>query len=123
MLRFVVGLSAMVVLLTGCGIGGVWLEPSNRPSRTEYPYGARWVKDGMTRESRLADWMACGGGHDLQAGFRDPINNEPWAQYESQRVPFIQAQTACMQSKGYEFKFHSRPGLPDQCDARTCLYP
>lgn len=122
MLRVVAAVSVAAVFLTACGIGGVWLEPSNRPRSLEYPYGARWVKEGMTRESRLADWVACGGGRDLQTGFRSSSSNESWADYELQRVPFIRRQTECMQSKGYEFKFHSRPGLPDQCDAR-CLYP
>ncbi len=122
MLRVVAAVSVAAVFLTACGIGGVWLEPSNRPRSLEYPYGARWVKEGMTRESRLADWVACGGGRDLQTGFRSSSSNESWADYELQRVPFIRRQTECMQSKGYEFKLHSRPGLPDQCDAR-CLYP
>jgi hypothetical protein len=56
------GACASMMLLSGCGIGGVWLEPSNQPLSPFYPYGARWVKEGMTRESRLADWVACGGG-------------------------------------------------------------
>ena len=67
MRRLAIGACASVVLLTGCaavvvtGIGGLVHGVNTLPG-PHYPYGARWVKEGMTRESRLADWVACGGG-------------------------------------------------------------
>ena len=125
MLRFIgplILIVPMVFMATGCGTQIAVTGEARERLVNPLPYGARWVKEGMTRESRLADWVACGGGRDLQTGFRSSSSNESWADYELQRVPFIRRQTECMQSKGYEFKFHSRPGLPDQCDAR-CLYP
>lgn len=73
------------LLLSGCGIGGIWLEPSNRPLGPSYPYGARWVKEGMTRESRKADWVACGGGVDLGDGFRKWIQPEAWESFWPQK--------------------------------------
>jgi hypothetical protein len=111
------------LLLNGCGIGGIWMDPSNRPLDPSYPYGARWVKEGMTRESRKADWVTCGGGADLQEGFRKWIQPEPWTSYWNEHEGHSRLLTACIREKGYTFKSHARPGLPDECDARTCMYP
>ena len=123
-MRYVVVMSfALTLHLTGCGIGGVWLEPSNAPRGPSYPYGARWVKEGMTRESRLADWVACGGGVNLNNGFRTNIHGELMRQYLDDMENHSKKLSSCIQAKGYTFKYYSRPGLPDECDARTCLYP
>lgn len=124
MRRIVLVMCAFAVLLTGCGIGGVWLEPSNRPLRPSYPYGARWVKDGMTRESRKADWVACGGTTDLSHGFRDWISSRESRQDYFAGLDRHSSQLwTCMQSKGYGYRNPSLPGLPDECNAQTCLYP
>ncbi len=124
MCRFAYGMMFSVLLLTGCmGIGGIWLDPGNAPLSQDFPLGARWVKDGMTRESRLADWVACGGGVNMGDGFRDWISSresrksyfDGWDRHMSQI-------STCMQSKGYSFRNPATPGTPDQCDAR-CIYP
>lgn len=71
MFRSIMKVLVLTLHLMGCaGIGGIWLDPSNAPLSPSYPYGARWVKEEMTRESRRADWMACGGGADFRYGFR-----------------------------------------------------
>ena len=118
------------LLLNGCGIGGIWMDPSNRPLDPSYPYGARWVKEGMTRDSRKEDWVACGGGADLQAGFRDWIKPEAWAVYWPQLEAHRRQLWECMNSKdyeyligGYEFEYPTVSGKPVRCDARTCMYP
>lgn len=86
------------------------------------PYGARWVKEGMTRESRKIDWIVCGGaenlreGYELQYGmfhkeFFDGLNslrNQLWT---------------CMETKGYVYRNPSRPGLEDECNTGVCMYP
>lgn len=84
------------------------------------PYGVHWIKDGMTKESRKADSIACGAGKNYtvyvdftdeqiratkQPGDPNDINaylrlRELWAQ--------------CMRSKGYVHIAY--------CDDR-CLYP
>lgn len=51
--------------LTACGIGPHQMNGVSGRERTEYlnsikPYGAHWIKDGMTRESRRIDLIACG---------------------------------------------------------------
>lgn len=116
--------------LGGCGIGGVWLDPGNAPSRPGYPYGAHWVKDGMTRQSRLDDLHACGIGRSVhfggfsQASIRaetqpgDTVSVSP-TNKEMIRNPQAELRLgrklmACMQAKGYIWF--------DSCDAR-CLYP
>ena len=121
---------AMTLHLTGCGIGGVWLEPSNAPREPAYPYGARWVKEGMTRESRKADWIACGGGPDLQDGFRKLVQPETWEFFWPQKEAHRKNLWECMNSKnyeyfirGHEFEYPKLTGKASSCDARTCLYP
>lgn len=123
MRRFIFGAFASLMLLSGCGIGGVWLEPSNRPLSPSYPYGARWVKEGMTRESRLADWVACGGGVNLSNGFRTNIHGELMRQYLDDMENHSKKLSSCIQAKGYTFKYFPRPGLPDECTPQTCLHP
>lgn len=56
------------IALSGCGIGGYWMtgDPFYKPDIK--PYIAYWHKEGMTEESRLHDWVACGGHPD--GGFR-----------------------------------------------------
>jgi hypothetical protein len=111
------------LLLNGCGIGGIWMDPSNRPLDPSYPYGARWVKEGMTRESRKADWVTCGGGVDLSNGFRQWITTEPWSTFNAERERHEDMLNACIQSKGYDYKNPALRDVPDECDARTCMYP
>lgn len=120
--RYVMMIS--VLLLTGCmGIGGIWLDPGNAPLAQDYPFGARWVKEGMTRESRKADWEACGGGADLRDGFRKWMDPESWESFWSSKQLYVKQLSTCMQSKGYDYRNPQRPGKPDECDAGGCLYP
>ena len=117
------GVCASVILISGCGIGGVWLEPSSRPLSPSYPYGARWVKEGMTRESRLTDWVACGGGVNLSNGFRTNIHGELMRQYLDDMENHSKKLSSCIQAKGYTFKYFQRPSVPDECTVQICLYP
>lgn len=113
-----------VLLLTGCmGIGGIWLDPGNAPLAQDYPIGARWVKEGMTRESRKADWVACGGGANMGDGFRHWMDPETRKNYFDGLDRHERQLTTCMQSKGYDYRNPQKPGKPDECDAGGCLYP
>ena len=93
------------------------------------PYGAHWVKEGMTRESRLQDYESCGGNKWLNSGFPDAvIRAETWStdlvsthSYNKDLLNNPQAEARlgkkrmiCMQEKGYVWQ--------ESCDAR-CLYP
>ncbi len=130
MRRFGYGMMVSGLMLTGCmGIGGIWLDPGNAPLAQHYPFGARWVKEGMTRESRLADWVGCGGGSNLQDGFREPNLSEPYSSYWPMHENHRYDLWACMRSKGYEYfnkgfeyEYPKLDGKSERCDAR-CLYP
>lgn len=78
------------------------------------PYGAHWVKEGMTRESRREDFMACGGAQDLREGY--PIKPEETIQqfFAGRREHINHVLLPCMQTKGYVYQH--------QCDER-CLHP
>jgi hypothetical protein len=93
------------------------------------PYGAHWVKDGMTRESRLQDYESCGGNKWLNSGFPDvviraetlPTDLVSTHSYNKDLIdnPLAEARLGkkrmiCMQEKGYVWL--------ESCDAR-CLYP
>lgn len=97
----------MMIFLSGC------LERIGKIDRNIKPYGAHWIKGGMTRESRSADWLQCGGGVDLREGYEvksDQSNKEFFDGFIAHTYQVLN----CMKSKGYTYL--------DQCDAR-CLNP
>lgn len=121
---FLGAIASLLLSLAGCGtqvLSGAAAERLRNP----VPYGARWVKEGMTRESRKADWVACGGGGDLQNGFRklDYASSETLESYLPKLDSHTGKLTDCIKSKGYEFKYYARPGKADECNAAICLYP
>ena len=109
-------------LLCACNTQVITGEAAER-LRHPYPYGARWFKEGMTRESRLADWVACGGGVNLSNGFRDWITPEPWEKFNAAREQHLEELRACIKAKGYKYKNPQRPDIPDECTPQICLYP
>lgn len=109
-------------LLSACNTQVITGEAAER-LRHPYPYGARWFKEGMTRESRLADWVACGGGVNLSNGFRDWITPEPWEKFNAAREQHLEELRACIKAKGYKYKNPQRPDIPDECTPQICLHP
>jgi hypothetical protein len=123
MARYFIGTLILVLLLVGCrtqiAISGN--EREEVLGRIK-PYGARWVKDGMTRESRQADWVACGGAADLKSGFRKWVQPEPWKEFFDALERHENQLWTCMKNKGYSYRNPQLPGKSDECDA-SCLYP
>lgn len=87
------------------------------------PYGAHWIKDGMTRESRRNDSWTCGAANTVIAADSVVFSKEQIAaaKLPSDKDEFFGSNERltkqwgiCMKSKGYTYL--------DQCDAR-CLYP
>lgn len=117
------GYGIIVLILVGCNtqiaVTGAARERLVHPT----PLGARWVKEGMTRESRKADWVACGGGANMGDGFRHWMDPETRKNYFDGLDRHERQLTTCMQSKGYDYRNPQKPGKPDECDAGGCLYP
>ena len=86
------------------------------------PYGAHWIKEGMTRESRRNDSWSCGAANTIHAAdyvvfsdvqkksARTPTDKDDFGPDERLTVQW----NTCMKSKGYVYL--------DQCDSR-CLHP
>ena len=100
-----------------------------RQERVDFPFGARWVKKSMTRDSRRADWIACGGDEDLKDGFRAKNEVESFELFESQLAAHNKQLWMCMNVRGYQyfndgyaFGNPKLPGNDKRCDTH-CLYP
>lgn len=123
----------VVILFTGCTIGNGHICGPQTPTaycnkeayeKLMHPksYGAHWIKEGMTTESRRNDSWRCGAANTIHAADYVVFSD---AQKNSARIPTdkddygpderltVQWNT-CMKSKGYVYL--------DQCDAR-CLHP
>jgi hypothetical protein len=112
----------LCVLLLPLLVSGCLLESVGRIDRNIKPYGAHWVKEGMTRELRREDSWACGAANTVIAADGVIFSAEKRA---AARLPSDQNDygpdgrltkkwIGCMQSKGYVYL--------ENCDAR-CLYP
>lgn len=114
------GVIASLVLLTGCGIGGVWLDPSNAPSRPSPPFLSHWIKEDMTRESRRNDSWECGAAPTAYAADHVVFSQEQYDGMKSEversemRQRLSRQWVMCIRSKSYVYL--------ENCDAR-CLYP
>ena len=111
----------LIVLFLPAVLSGCLLESVGRIDRNIKPYGAHWVKEGMTRESRRQDSWACGAVRTEIAAngpifSDDDITLEKIAIDKNDYGPrgrLFDKWGRCMQSKGYTYL--------EQCDAR-CLH-
>lgn len=123
----------MVAALSGCyiGPGGICgpqtpiyycQSKADQEKMRPKPYGAHWVKEGMTRESRRDDSWGCGAARTEHAATKPVF---PEDQLKAAKLPtdlndiladsrLTKSWANCMQSKGYVYI--------DFCDER-CLYP
>ena len=103
-------------MLTACG----WnMNGVSGKERTEYlasikPYGAHWIKEGMTREMLQYDFKECGGDSvSLKAGYvRQP--GQTTANYFEGLNQHTLIVHACMKNKGYMYR--------EKCDS-LCVTP
>lgn len=98
----------ILFLLSGCLLESV--GPINRNIK---PYGAHWIKEGMTIESRLSDFTQCGGFGNMREGYEIQPNQSTTDFFKGYNLHVTQV-AACMRAKGYTYL--------EQCDAR-CLHP
>jgi hypothetical protein len=97
--------------LTSCGIGPHQMNGVSGRERTEYlnsikPYGAHWIKEGMTKEEQRNDWVNCGG--DRSGTFSPSIQTLS----DGEKAGFSREQIrrrleseadSCMVNRGYRF--------------------
>ena len=101
------------VLLLPLLLSACLLETVGPIDRSSKPYGAHWVKDGMTRESRREDFVDCGGSADMKEGLpyrSSRTTTEFFKEYNDHVFKVV----SCMRSKGYDYQ--------QDCDER-CLHP
>ena len=115
-------LLSLAFMLSGCLYG----QCINGPCALERsailksikPFGAHFIKDGMTKESRLDDTVACGSGRTEYVLFSDleiQAAKQPDDPNDIRAYLRLRDQWAsCMRGKGYVYL--------EPCDAR-CLYP
>lgn len=88
------------------------------------PYGAHWIKEGITREGRRGDLISCGSLHAEVIEFsQDQISMEKITSEPNGAAAYLRLRDRvglCMQSKGYEPVGDLQ--FLGGCDAR-CLYP
>ena len=118
----------LIVSLSGCLYGQCLDGPCafERAKMIESikPYGAHWIKEGMTRESRRLDLVTCGSPSGEVVEFsQDQIAKEKNPSEPNDIAAYLRLRNrvgVCMQSKGYmpvgDLQFLGG------CDAR-CLYP
>ena len=108
--------ACLIFLFSGCFVSE--LGSMSGRERIEYlnsikPYGAHWIKEGMTRESRVADWLQCGGGAYLNDGYERQSGITTKAYFEGLELHRKRIRS-CMDGKKYFWI--------EQCDAR-CIHP
>ena len=116
----------ILFILSGCLYGQCMNGPCalerERLIRNTKPYGAHWIKEGMTKEQRREDSWACGATRTVLAADHVIFSSE---QRESVRTAgeegsfgpdgrLLDQWRSCMASRGYVFL--------KECDAR-CMYP
>jgi hypothetical protein len=102
------------VLLLSLLVSGCLLESVGPIDRSIKPYGAHWIKDEMTRDSRRHDFKECGGDSvSFKAGYEKQLD-QTTADYFAGLNKHTLKVHACMRAKDYIYL--------EQCDAR-CHYP
>ena len=105
-LLIVLSASVLNGCLYGQCINGPCALEHSRIVKSIKPYGAHWVKEGMTSDQRLNDWVDCGG--DRSGTFSPPIN----VLSDGEKAGFSREETrnrleaeadSCMVSRGYRF--------------------
>ena len=102
------------VILLPLLVSGCLLESVGPIDRSIKPYGAHWIKDGMTRDSRRHDFKECGGNSvSFKAGYEKQRDQTTADYFEGLNKHTLKVHS-CMRAKDYIYL--------EQCDAR-CLYP
>lgn len=115
--------AALLLGLSGCGLGGQWLNGHPHPP-PPVPYLTLWQAVDDNPAKRIRDSRACGGDQpDGYFPFADERNDStPYNQHTQQR---LQDWERCMLGKGYRFSGQCQPGYSNgrYRDAPACGAP
>ena len=64
------------------------------------PYSAYWIKEGMTKDGRLKDWVKCGGSDNGKYGYEIQSNQSSEDFFDNLHAHVMQL-NACMRNHGY----------------------
>jgi hypothetical protein len=103
----------LILSLYGCLYGQCLDGPCalelEKMIRSIKPYIERWIKEGMSRESRIQDSISCGGNGDRGPGFStQQLNAARQLEDKNDFAPEARLSMAwveCMKSKGYEYRY------------------
>lgn len=96
MIRRMVCTVTAAILLSGCLLEGA--APLNRNDK---PYGAHWVKAGVTKEKWLTDWVRCGGASDGNYGYGARKEGQSHKEFFEGYNAHASRITVCMWNLGY----------------------
>ena len=98
----------ITIFLSGCGIGGYWMEGNPSMGRDIKPYLHYWVKEGVTAEQRREDSANCGGSNSdthpdsVSQQYEQEIKRSNETIFET-RKRINQLWRECMEQKGYSY--------------------
>ncbi len=87
--------AAVTLLFSGC-----LLESVGPVERNPKPYVDYWIKEGITKESRLTDWIQCEGGTNRNYGYEIQKGQSNKEFFDGFTVYMNRVDT-CMKGKGY----------------------
>lgn len=105
--KFAVCILFASTLLSGCGIGGFWMNGDPFAGNDIKPYIEKWDKPGMTSGTRDQDSANCGGGSGSHApGFSQGTVKAAQRPGEKDNVTYSRLHhewQRCMLKKGYRY--------------------
>ena len=101
-------LISVIFILTGCGIGGQWMNGNPSAGRNIKPYLHYWVKQEATMEQRREDSANCGGSRSDTHPVGKNDSEERKLQLTSETIWETRERINttwknCMKDKGYSY--------------------
>lgn len=92
----------LTLSVSGCGIGGHWMTGNPFYADDNKAYINFWKKQNYTKESRMGDWLSCGGNGSGSFSWKTSAQLPNETSQESRRRQEFAFQK-CMLSKGYSY--------------------
>lgn len=109
----------LFALLSGCGIGGFWMNGDPSGGRNIVPLSDYWSKADSSPEKRRQDWVGCGGTD--KGGYTVATVGLTDAEALSAFDRKFDGLQYCMMEKGYHYTDSCEGEIPSQfpaCKAR-----